>query len=270
MGMDWLISQFEQIFTYILNEDQEALESMFCNRKININVPRYGAIGNRIVFMRYIGKVKEWLEDHEARTSYWGAVRGEDRFCVHMMVDFNIDDEELDYHRGLHIPISIICEMKEGKIAQARAYYTTMWIAGHNITRPALLDEDVDIYEKLPVTEQKYLKALWTSDAETIQNELFDPEGYFMGTAISHNAGPDLQKTFKGLFAGGKNTEIRVCSMIEDEHNVCIEYTNNRSGGYPNTPSSGVAIYGKGAGGKIAYARLAGDSLHDYSIWPTL
>lgn len=268
--MEWLIEQFQQIFNYILEEDEQALLGMFQNEKVDINVPRYGAIGNRIVFMRYIGKVKEWLEDHEARTEYWGAVRGDNRFAVNMVVYFDIDDEEMAYHRELHIPISIICEMEEGKLAQARVYYTTMWIAGHNITRPALLDEDKSLYPKLPETEKRYLKALWSSDAETIQNELFEPDGYFMGTAISYNVGPDLEKTFKGLFQDGKNTEIRVCSMIEDAYNVCIEYTNHRSGGFPHTPSSGVAIYGKSPNGKIAYARLAGDSLHDYSLWPTL
>ena len=64
-----------------------------------------------------------------------------------------------------------------------------------------------------------------------------------------------------------------MCNAFEDDDYLVVEYMNHRSGDRPNTPSSGMAIYGKGKGekaGKILFARLAGDSIIDHCLWPTL
>lgn len=91
-----------------------------------------------------------------------------------------------------------------------------------------------------------------------------------MGTAYSFNQGPDLVKTFNGLFKDGKNTELRLCTAFEAPHFLVVEYMNHRSGGNPNTPSAGMAIYQYNDEGKIIAVRLAGDSSFDHWLWPTL
>ena len=45
---------------------------------------------------------------------------------------------------------------------------------------------------------------------------------------------------------------------------------NHRSGGNPNPPSAGMAIYQYNDEGKIIAVRLAGDSSFDHWLWPTL
>ncbi len=265
---------FKRLPEIIGHLDAEAVLDLFENRCISVNVPRYGQIGNNIVFGRYLKQVRLWLGEREGvRFEYWGAVHSAEcrRLALNMVYYFSIDDEEFDYHKELHIPISVMCELNgEDKIRTARVYYNTSWIAGHNITRPALLNEDPSIIPSLPEKMRIYFESLWKGDARTILDHVLDKDAYFMGTLCSYNQGPDLIKTFDGLFEGGKNTELRLCSMFIADNCLVVEYSNHRSGGNPNTPSSGMAIYKYNDAGKMCAVRLAGDSAFDHCLWPTL
>ena len=269
-----IAERFSRLGELIETMDEEALLGMFQGGNVSVNVPRYGKIGNNIVFMRYIGKVRTWLhERNNPRFEYWGAVWGKEYLGLQTVLYFDVEDEEFNYKKTLHIPIGVVAKTEGGKIVDARVYYCTMWVAGHNMARPAMLNEDKTLLSRMPASEQKYFKCLWEGDTKTMLEEVFDPEGYFMGTAYSFNQGKDLIKTFDGLFSGGRKTELRMCNAFEDDDYLVVEYMNHRSGDRPNTPSSGMAIYGKGKGekaGKILFARLAGDSIIDHCLWPTL
>ena len=263
---------FEHLMENIDACSAKAFAGLFCDGKIAVNVPRYGQIGNNIVFERYLRQVKLWLSEREGvRFEFWRALQGEKHLALHMMIYFEINDAEFDYHKELHIPIGIVCELEGDLIRAARVYYTTYWSAGgHNITRPAMLNEDPSLVPNLPEAEKKYFQCLWNADSDTIINELFDPDAYFMTTAYSINRGADLMRVFNSMFSGGRNTELRLCTTFMAEGNLVVEYMNHRSGGNPNTPSSGMAIYGYTPEGKVAYVRLAGDSSYDHCLWPTL
>lgn len=263
---------FENLLDNIMKGNCQAFFDIFSNGKISINVPRYGQISNNIVFGRYLEKAKDWLSRRQGlRFEYWGEVHNDSRMAVNMVFYFDVDDAEFSFHETLHIPVSVMCEIEDEKIASARVYYSTMWIAGHNLVRPALLNEDPSIIPNLPPLERKYFESLWTGRGDVIMNEVVDPEAYFMGTSYSYNQGEDLVKTFDHLSGNGHNTELRLCSAFHDtDHKfLVVEYMNHRSGGNLNTPSSGMAIYSIKENGKIGYVRLAGDSLFDHCLWPT-
>lgn len=262
---------FEQLPQILRDGDAARLIALFDQGKVCVNVPRYGQIGNNIVFGRYLKKVWQWIQQREdMRWEYFGAFHDEAHLALNAVLYFTVRDEEFNYRKELHIPVSVMCELKDGAIKAARVYYSTYWIAGHNIVRPALLNEDPSLMATLPDKERLYFECLWKGDSDTILREVIDPNAYFMGTAYSYNQGPDLIKTFNGLFSGGRNTELRLCSAFSAQGHLIIEYMNHRSGGNPNTPSAGMAIYGYTPEGKIAYVRLAGDSLFDHCLWPTL
>ncbi|MBQ8654946.1 MAG: hypothetical protein IJ507_08390 [Clostridia bacterium] len=264
-------SQFERLPELLAAEDAQTFLDMFVDGNISVNVPRYGQIGNNLVFKRYLKQVHLWMTMRDdIRYEFWGALNDDTHLAISAVLYFQVKDEEFNYKKELHIPIGIYCEMEGDKIRTARVYYSTYWVAGHNITRPAMLNEDTTLLGKLPETEKKYFNALWNSDTDTILNEVWDLNGYFMGTAYSFNQGKDLVKTLNGLFSGGRNTELRLCSAFVAPKHLVVEYTNYRSGGNPNTPSAGMAIYGYTDEGKMAYVRLSGDSSHDHTLWPTL
>lgn len=266
-----LTETFSQLFQRIQTGDSASLLALFCDGKVSVNVPRYGQIGNNIVFDRYLKQVRLWLSQREnVRWEYWSVVHSGNDLAASMVIYFDVVDEEFNFHKTLHIPIGIRCEMEGSLIRTARVYYSTLWVAGHIMTRPAMLNEDPTLVERMPPVEKLYFKSLWAGDGKTILDKVIEPDAYFMGTAYSYNQGPDLIKTFNHLFEGGKNTELRICTAFSDEEHLCIEYMNHRSGGDPNTPSAGMAIYGISKNGKIAYVRLAGDSLQDHCLWPTL
>ena len=197
-------------------------------------------------------------------------LHNDERVVLNFVFYFQINDEEFDYHKELHIPVSILCETEGEAIRTARVYYNTSWIAGHNIVRPPMLNEDPSLRASLPESERKYFDALWAADSDTILNEVWAKDGYFMGTLCSFNEGPALRKTLEGLFEDGKNTELRLCSAALMGNYLVVEYMNHRSGGRPNTPSSGLAIYHYNSEGKMYQVRLAGDSGFDHCLWPTL
>lgn len=264
---------FENLTEHIQKGDTSLFTSQFVNEKISVNVPRYGQIGNNIVFGRYLRQVALWMRDRDdLRFEYWGAVLSNDgrHLAINGVYYFMIHDEEFDYHKELHIPLSIMYEMEGEKIKTARVYYSTHWVAGHNITRPAMLNEDPLLIENLPASEKLYFHSLWAGDAKPILEKVLDHEAYFMGTAYSYNQGADLIKTFNGLFKDGKNTELRLCTAFQAPNFLVVEYMNHRSGGNPNTPSAGMAIYQYNDEGKIIAVRLAGDSSFDHWLWPTL
>lgn len=266
-----LTANLEHLFERIQTEDSASLLGLFCGGEVSVNVPRYGQIGNNIVFGRYLKQVRLWLSQRKnVRYEYWGTVHSDDNLAASMVFYFDVDDEEFGFHKTLHIPVGIRCEMDGSLIRTARVYYSTIWVAGHILTRPAILNEDPTLVDRMPEIEKLYFKSLWAGDSRTILDKVIEPDAYFMGTAYSYNQGPDLIKTFSHLFEGGKNTELRVCTSFSDGEHLCIEYMNHRSGGNPNTPSAGMAIYGISKNGKIAYVRLAGDSLQDHCLWPTL
>lgn len=264
---------FKNLLNHIMAEETAPFFDIFADNHISVNVPRYGMISNNIVFGRYMRKVKEWIEQrHGVRFEYWGEVHIETRMVLNGVIYFDIDDEEFDYHETLHIPVSAMCELENGRIKTARVYYTTMWVAGHNIVRPAMLNEDPTIVPNLPPKERLYFESLWAGRGDVILKEIVDPGAYFMGTAYSVSKGEDLVKTFDHLSGKGNNTELRLCSAFHDaDHKfLVVEYMNHRSGGKPNTPSSGLAIYAITEEGKFGYVRLAGDSLFDHCLWPTV
>lgn len=267
-----LSKPFEHLLENIEAENGQAFIDLFCDGKISVNVPRYGQIGNNIVFCRYLRQVKLWLSEREGvRFEFWRALQDDTHLVMHMMIFFEINDAEFNYHKELHIPIGILCEMENGKIKTARVYYTTYWVAGgHNITRPAMLNEDPKLMETLPESEKTYFRCLWEADSKTILNELFDKDASFMSTAYSIYHGEDLIKVFDSMFSGGRNTELRLCTAFMAEGSLVVEYMNHRSGGNPNTPSAGMAIYTYTPEGKVSYVRLAGDSSYDHCLWPTL
>ena len=273
MCLSEITKVFENLTDYMQQGDAKPFEALFVDGKISVNVPRYGQIGNNIVFARYLRQVRLWMRDRDdLRFEYWGAISSADgkHLAISGVYYFMIHDAEFDYHKELHIPLGVMCEMLGDKISTARVYYSTHWIAGHNITRPAMLNEDPTLIDSLPASEKLYFKSLWAGDAKPILEQVLDPQAYFMGTAYSYNQGSDLVKTFNGLFKDGKNTELRLCTAFQAPHFLVVEYMNHRSGGNPNTPSSGMAIYQYNDAGKIIAVRLSGDSSFDHWLWPTL
>ena len=234
MNLSDVTKVFEDLTGYIQQGDTAPFENLFTDGHISVNVPRYGQIGNNIVFGRYLRQVRLWMRDRDdLRFEYWGTVPSADEkhLAINGVYYFMIHDAEFDYHKELHIPVSVMCEMEDGKIRTARVYYSTHWVAGHNITRPAMLNEDPTLIDSLPELEKLYFKCLWAGDSKPILDRILDHNAYFMGTAYSFNQGPDLVKTFNGLFKDGKNTELRFCTAFEAPHFLVVEYMNHRSGG---------------------------------------
>ena len=132
MNLSDVTKVFEDLTGYIQQGDTAPFENLFADGYISVNVPRYGQIGNNIVFGRYLRQVRLWMRDRDdLRFEYWGTVPSADEkhLAINGVYYFMIHDAEFDYHKELHIPVSVMCEMEDGKIRTARVYYSTHWVA---------------------------------------------------------------------------------------------------------------------------------------------
>lgn len=86
-----LSKPFEHLLENIEAENGQAFIDLFCDGKISVNVPRYGQIGNNIVFCRYLRQVKLWLSEREGvRFEFWRALQDDTHLVMHMMIFFEI------------------------------------------------------------------------------------------------------------------------------------------------------------------------------------
>lgn len=118
---------------------------------------------------------------------------------------------------SLNPTMTIGTQIMDGSLIRtARVYYFTLWVAGHILTHPAILNEDSTLVERMPEIERLHFKFLWAGYSQTSLDKVVEPDTYFMGAAYRRNQSPDLIKTFSHLFEDGKNTELRVCTAFSD------------------------------------------------------
>ena len=60
MNLSDVTKVFEDLTGYIQQGDTAPFENLFTDGHISVNVPRYGQIGNNIVFGRYLRQVRLW------------------------------------------------------------------------------------------------------------------------------------------------------------------------------------------------------------------
>ena len=84
---------FEQLPQILRDGDAARLTALFSQGKVCVNVPRYGQIGNNIVFGRYLKKVWQWIEQREdMRWEYFGAFHDETHLALNAVLYFTVRD----------------------------------------------------------------------------------------------------------------------------------------------------------------------------------
>jgi hypothetical protein len=182
--------------------------------------PVRGRIKGVAAFERFASDTRRWLSE---------------RAAVPEDVDFVIAGargvEELVLRLGdTAVPIAIASDHDErGQIVEQRMYFS----CGRHTVRPPLLQPDPDL--RVP----DVALAAFTPDAE-----LRDPAGrVHRGTAALR-----AYHAVRG--------ELEPCAVTDDGHAVALEYNVVDQG----VPQAGLAVYVRGAGGRLAAARIYDDA----------
>jgi hypothetical protein len=171
--------------------------------------------------------------------------------------------EEVVVHLGaggerIDLPHAMVADHSpDGRIAELRIYFSTRPLTGHRTERSPVLEPDPALRGPPPVIE--YERALAAGDAEAVA-ATFEADGYARepdGAGRVHRGPAAVRSFFAEQLAGG-GVELQRCVLIEDGDACALEYNAARRGAAA-APQAGFTVYERGAGGKLAAARIYDD-----------
>ena len=146
------------------------------------------------------------------------------------------------------------------RINELRIYYSSWPLTGRHANRPPVLQPDPKLRE--PDVLADYQRALAAGDVDAIV-AAFEPDGYAREPAGGQHIhrGPDgLRAFYERLFSNDGGIPLEHCSVIDDGRACALEYNVVRWGKTELPPQAGVAVYVRGASGKLAAARIYDDA----------
>ena len=161
----------------------------------------------------------------------------------------------------VQLPVAIVADLRsDGLIEELRIYFSNWALGGRHANRPPLLQPDPQVRESDVVGD--YQRALAAGDLDAIV-ELFEAEGYTRepaGGAHIHRGRDSLRAFYAQQFSNGGGVALEHCAAIDDGSSCALEYNVVRWGDAELLPEAGLAVYERGAGGKLAAARIYDDA----------
>ena len=240
-------------FDGLLSGDLDALIESFAGEP-QLHHPVRGRVKGVRAFRTFVAETNHWLAQRNATVDDVERVvmkrRGFEEVILH------IDGET----GRLDLPHALVAEHDpEGRLEELRIYFSTWQLAGHHMNRPPMLQRDPELRESDVVGE--YHRALAAGDADAIV-AAFGADGYARepaGGEYVHRGRDGLRAFYERLFSNGGGIALEHCAAIDDGRACALEYNVVRWGGTELAPQAGVAVYERGAGGRLAAARIYDD-----------
>jgi hypothetical protein len=168
----------------------------------------------------------------------------------------------LDGQSGpIALPVAITGDLRaDGQIEEVRIYFSSWPLAARHANRPPLLQPDPELHE--PDIVGDYQRALAAGDVDAIV-ATFEPDGYARepaGGSHLHKGQDGLRAFYELLFSNGGGIPLEHCAVIDHGRACVLEYNVVRGGRTELPPQAGVAVYTRGAGGRLAAARIYDDA----------
>jgi SnoaL-like domain len=158
------------------------------------------------------------------------------------------------------LPVAIVADQRpDARIEEVRVYYSNWCLTGRHASRPPVLQPDPELRD--PDVVGDYQRALAAGDLDGIVAS-FEPGGYARepaGADHVHRDPEGLRAFYERLFSNEGGIPFEHCSITDDGRTCALEYNVVRWGRAELAPEAGVAVYVRGASGKIAAARIYDD-----------
>jgi hypothetical protein len=217
--------------------------------------PVRGRVKGTRAFATFVAETRSWLEQHDASVEDVAhaitARHGFEEVVLH-----------LDGHDGkVALPVAIVADRRsDGRIEELRTYFSNRPLTGRHAHRPPVLQPDPELRE--PDVVGEYQRALRAGNVDEIV-AAFEPDGYAREAAGGRHVhrGPDgLRSFYERLFSNGGGIALEHCKVIDDGRLCALEYNVVRWGDTELPPEAGVAVYERGANGRLAAARIYDDA----------
>lgn len=221
---------------------------------VRIDDPGAGRIEGRDALRAYGQSSAAWLADRRGRGRLRVSTIGPTRVVGEYELDLTQDG------RTLTLPVAVVAEPgADARRIWIRIYHSQWPLLGHHVLRPPLLTVDPMARESDVVGE--YQTALGLGDAARCV-ATFEPDGCFRepaGDEFRVCGTADLTEFYTRFFSAGGGIVLEHCTATEDGVRTALEFNAIRWGGVALPPQAGVAVYERGATGRIAAARVYDD-----------
>ena len=240
-------------FDGLMAGEPDALINSFASVP-NLHDPIRGRVKGRRAFETFVSETASWLRDTGVSVEDIDHVTTERRGFEEVVLHF-------DGARGrVDLPVAIVADRRsDGRVEELRLYFSNWAITGRHANRPPLLQPDPEVRGTDVVGD--YQRALAGGDVDALV-ATFEPDGYARepaGAQHIHIGSDRLRSFYAQLFSNGGGIPLEHCSVIDDGRACALEYNVVRWGKTEMLPEAGVAVYARGASGKLAAARIYDD-----------
>jgi hypothetical protein len=216
--------------------------------------PLRGRIKGVRAFEAFVAEMNEWFARRNVAVSEVERVVMECHGFEEVVL-------ELDTEAGrVGLPHAMVADHDaRGRLTELRIYFSNWLINDRHVNRPPLLQPDPDVRESDIVGE--YQRALAAGDVDAIV-AAFEADGYARepaGGEHVHRGADGLRAFYEQLFSAGGGIPLEHCATIDDGRACALEYNVVRWGETELPPQAGMAVYVRGAGGRLAAARVYDD-----------
>lgn len=213
-------------FAGVMSGETDALVRSFAGDP-ELHHPLRGRVRGRRGFEEFVRRTNEWLTERSGVIGDVDRLITPSRGIEQTMLTIDGDLGRVD------VPVAIAADRGEaGRILELRIYYS------------------------------EYQRALAAGDAEAIV-ATFEPDAYFRepaGGAYVHRGREELLALYRLFFSNGGGVGLEHCTLTDDGRSCALEYNVVQWGRAQLRPEAGLAVYARGATGKLASARIYDDS----------
>ncbi len=221
---------------------------------VRIDDQRVGRVEGRAALEDYCRSSSAWMTERRGEGRLIASTAGPTR----VIGEFEL--ELVDGGRAFALPVAVVVEPgATTRSVWLRIYHSQWPLLGHHVVRPPLLAMDPAVRESDVVGD--YQRALAAGDAAAIVRT-FEPGGCFRepaGAAYRVCGTAALAPFFARFFSAGGGIILEHCTVTEDGVRTALEFNAVRWGGVDLPHQAGVAVYERGATGRIAEARIYDD-----------
>jgi SnoaL-like domain len=159
------------------------------------------------------------------------------------------------------LPVAVVADLDaKRRVEELRIYFSTWPLRGSHAIRPPVLQPDPDVHASDVVAE--YQHALAAGDVEAVL-ACFEEDAYARepaGERYLHRGTAGLRRFYETLFSNGGGIPLEHCTVTDDGRACAIEYNVVSWGRTELPPEAGIAVYERGASGRLSAARIYDDS----------
>ena len=237
----------------IMAEEPDALIRSFAGLPL-VHDPRVGHVEGAMGLRAFVSGTVEWLRERDAVVENVALTLTRSRTVEEVVLYL------IEAGRRVELPVAIVTDRNPDRTLKTIRVYHSMWplTGGHRVREP-LLPPDPNII--VPDVVGEYQRALAAGDLEAVlaayEEDAFVREP--SGGEYVYRGKERLREVYSYMFANGGGIPLEHCAVTDDGVRCAIEYNCVRWGVEATPPQAGVAVYERGASGRLAGGRIYDD-----------